>query len=90
MGTSVASVTGGIAGLFLSALALCFNEPRMIRPEARMPASSTQHVDMPHDKSGNSGFHATVTIEEIGKGKRRLTLRLEFGRPAERDENEAL
>lgn len=87
MVTSVASVTGGIASLLLSAMVLCFDGPRFIAPDAWARTFSIGNAHT--GRSGKTGFHATVTVEDGGNGDKRLTVRVDFG-PGARDEDEGL
>jgi hypothetical protein len=87
MGPSVTDVTRGFGSLLVSLLALYFNVPRFIGPEAWMHALSTEHVHARHD---DAGFHATATVEDMGKGKKRLTVQLEFNGAGKPDEDKGL
>jgi len=86
MVTSLTNVTGGLARLLLSVAVLFFNGLGL------GPVLSTQHtareqVDARPDDGGNSGFHASVTV---GRGKKQVTVQLEFGHGEERAEDESL
>ncbi len=87
MVTSLTNMTGWIARLVLSATVLCFNGPRLVVPAERTYGAATEQVIPHHDAGGKHEYHATVTL---GRGKKQVTLRLEFGRAGERDEDEAL
>lgn len=92
MGTSLTSATGWMARFVLSAAVLCCNEWRMIGPAdwaqpAAMKPAATDHVVTRSDRGGDGGFHATLTV---GRGKRQVTVQLDFGRAGERSEDESL
>jgi hypothetical protein len=80
-------MTGWIARLVLSATVLCFNGPRLVVPAERTYGTAAEQVIPQPEAGGNREFHATVTV---GRGKRQVTVRLEFGRAGERGEDEAL
>ena len=92
MVTSLTNLAGWIGRLVLSAAVLCFNAPLLVGPDAsRLDGTTreaaTEQVNSPHEDGSKSEFHATVTL---GKGKKQVTVQLEFGRPGERSEDEAL
>ena len=87
MGTSLTDATGWIARVLLSAAMVCFNGPRLAGPDGWTHDAATEHVDAPLEDSGKTGFHATVTV---GHGRRQVTVRLDFGRAAEHDEDQSL
>jgi hypothetical protein len=87
MVTSLTNLTGWIARLVLSAAVLCFNGPLLFMPDESTAGTPTEHVNSPHEDSGQSGFDATVTV---GQGKKQVTVRLEIGRAGDRSADEAL
>jgi len=83
MVTSVANVAGGIASVVLSALVLCFNVPRFVAPQGWAGMASTVHG---HARNGGiTGIRATTTMENVGHGRERITVWLDFG-PRDVDE----
>jgi hypothetical protein len=90
MVTSVANVAGGIASLLLSAMVLCFNVPHMIGSEMWTRPAPTIAVYMRRNGSSRTGFHATFSLDHVGKTNKQLTLRLEFSGTGVRSEDEGL
>lgn len=87
MVTSLTNLTGWIARLLLAAAALCFNGPRLFVPDESTHGMATEPMNTQPEEGGKREFHATLTV---GKGKKQVTVRLEFGHAGERDQNEAL
>jgi hypothetical protein len=87
MVTRLTDLGGGIARVFLSAAVLFFNGPRLLGSDAWTHPAPTDRVDTRTNSDVEPGFHATVTV---GKGKKQVTVELEFGRPGERAEDESL
>jgi hypothetical protein len=93
MATSVAELTRGVSTFLGSLLALCFNMPHFTAPNAWAQPESTDHACIRHDRSAGfhaTGFQATATIEDVGNGKERLTVWLDFDGTGHRDEDEGL
>ena len=87
MGTSLTNAAGWMARFVLSAAVLCCNEWRMIGPAEWTHPAATNHADVRTVSDKRPGFHATVTV---GRGKRQVTVQLEFGDTEERSEDEVL
>lgn len=88
MVTSLTNVAGGVARILLAATAVVFNGPRFLGPDIwAHPATTEQTHARPDDERARTGFHAEVTVS---RGKRQVTVQLEFGGARERSEDESL
>jgi hypothetical protein len=89
MVTSLTNAAGVIARLLLVATALFFNGARLLEPGIWEHPAATEHTDARPDggEKAGSGFHAEVIV---GRGKKQVTVQLEFGGARERGEDESL
>ena len=86
MVTSIANVAAGVAGLLLSALVLCFNVPRVVAPQGWPGAGGAEPT---HSRlAGFAGVRATATIEDVGHGRERVTVWVDFN--GQRNDDEGL
>lgn len=87
MVTSLTNVAGVAARLLLAATTLSFNGPRLFGPVVWTHPAATEHVFARSDRGGRGRFHAELTV---GRGKKQVTVQLEFGGEKERAEDESL
>jgi len=86
MVTSLTNAAGMLARFFLAATALFFSGPRLLAPATMgHPVATRQRDTRPGGEK--TGFHAELTV---GRGKRQVTVELEFGDARERAERESL
>lgn len=87
MVTSLTNLTGVVARFLLAATALFFNGPRLLEPAIWAHPAAAEHGNARPDAAREAGFHAELTV---GRGKRQVTVQLEFGGDRERGKDESL